>query len=107
MYFCPSCANLLSVTPSDSGTNAFSCSTCPYICSVTKPIIQRTLYQRKQTDDVLGGAAAWENVDSTEARCPKCEHGRAYFMQLQIRSADEPMSIFFKCCKCTEQWREG
>lgn len=26
------------------------------------------------------------------ATCPKCDHGRAYFYQLQIRSADEPMT---------------
>lgn len=41
--------------------------------------------------------------------CPKCEHGRAYFMQIQIRSADEPSSIFYKCCNpsCNYQWREG
>lgn len=41
--------------------------------------------------------------------CPKCEHDRAYFMQIQIRSADEPMSIFYKCCNeaCQHQWREG
>jgi DNA-directed RNA polymerase III subunit RPC11 len=89
--------------------------------------------KRKEVDDVLGGAAAWENVDSTEgtvqlpmltfaikryflshalhitAECPKCGHGRAYFMQIQIRSADEPSSIFYKCCneKCQNQWREG
>jgi DNA-directed RNA polymerase III subunit RPC11 len=31
----------------------------------------------------------------------------AYFMQIQIRSADEPMSTFYKCCKCANQWREG
>lgn len=26
------------------------------------------------------------------ATCPKCDNGRAYFYQLQIRSADEPMT---------------
>lgn len=30
------------------------------------------------------------------ANCPKCGHNEAYFMQLQIRSADEPMTTFFK-----------
>ena len=30
------------------------------------------------------------------ASCPKCDHGRAYFYMLQIRSADEPMTT----CKC-------
>ena len=30
------------------------------------------------------------------ATCPKCDNGRAYFYQLQIRSADEPMTT----CTC-------
>ncbi|KAJ3048713.1 DNA-directed RNA polymerase III subunit RPC10 [Rhizophlyctis rosea] len=70
-------------------------------------ITTKTVYKKKQIDDVLGGSAAWENVDSTEATCQRCEHDRAYFMQIQIRSADEPMSLFYKCCKCGYQWREG
>lgn len=81
--------------------------------------------QKKEVDDVLGGEAAWANVDKTRggcrqhktaplvlfstalaahilarflpaANCPKCGNGEAYFMQLQIRSADEPMTTFFK-----------
>ncbi len=40
--------------------------------------------------------------------CPKCAHGKAYFMQMQTRSADEPMTIFFKCCNpdCAHRWKE-
>uniref|UniRef100_A0A3P8SX77 DNA-directed RNA polymerase subunit n=1 Tax=Amphiprion percula TaxID=161767 RepID=A0A3P8SX77_AMPPE len=62
----------------------------------------------KEVDDVLGGAAAWENVDSTAEKCPKCEHPRAYFMQIQTRSADEPMTTFYKCCngQCGHRWRD-
>ncbi|KAK7478658.1 hypothetical protein BaRGS_00030121 [Batillaria attramentaria] len=62
----------------------------------------------KEVDDVLGGAAAWENVDATEATCPKCEHNRAFFMQIQTRSADEPMTTFYKCCRmeCGHRWRD-
>jgi DNA-directed RNA polymerase III subunit RPC11 len=65
--------------------------------------------KKKQVDDVLGGSDAWKNVDSTDAVCPKCENTRAYFMQIQIRSADEPSSIFYRCCnaQCNYQWREG
>lgn len=84
---------------------------------------------------MLGGAAAWENVDTTDGEtvvtsinllglilgmslshhmytkqetCPKCEHPKAYFMQMQTRSADEPMTIFFKCCNpdCDHRWKE-
>ena len=40
--------------------------------------------------------------------CPKCEHSKAYFMQMQTRSADEPMTIFFKCCNpdCGHRWNK-
>ena len=63
--------------------------------------------ERKEVDDVLGGKEAWENVDQTSYECPKCPNKRAYFMQIQIRSADEPMTTFYKCTKCNYQWREN
>lgn len=67
--------------------------------------------KRKEVDDVLGGDQTWKDADSTTSKpfpppfsfvisclnmrqvaCPKCDHERAYFYQLQIRSADEPMT---------------
>lgn len=77
----------------------------------------RTHLKRKEVDDVLGGKEAWANVDKTDSEsitkqydfgrsindsdltmclvaCPKCDHRRAYFRQMQIRSADEPMTTF-------------
>ncbi|RKP05427.1 DNA-directed RNA polymerase III subunit RPC10 [Thamnocephalis sphaerospora] len=107
MHFCPTCANVLLVR-TDRSPHEFFCQTCPYIHPIETPIGDRTVLKRKDVDDVLGGAKAWENVDSTEERCPKCEHSRAYYMQIQTRSADEPMTTFYKCCNhaCSYQWRE-
>lgn len=62
---------------------------------------------RKEIDDVLGGQGSWDNVDQTRTQCPTCGHDKAYFFQLQIRSADEPMTTFYKCVNCTHQWREN
>lgn len=75
---------------------------------MTGQVTNRKYPKLKEVDDVLGGAAAWENVDSTAEPCPKCEHPRAYFMQLQTRSADEPMTTFYKCCnaQCGHRWRD-
>lgn len=42
----------------------------------------------------------------TTARCPHCEHNKAYFMQIQIRSADEPSTTFYKCVQCKKQWND-
>lgn len=99
-------------------------------------------HTRKEVDDVMGGAAAWDNAPQTDgacavdaihcvrapplvgpclasplpclmraplnlaARCPKCDHTRAYYFQLQIRSADEPMTTFLKCVSCGNQWND-
>jgi DNA-directed RNA polymerase III subunit RPC11 len=62
----------------------------------------------QEVDHVMGGSEAWKNVDSTDADCPACSHNRAYFMQMQIRSADEPMTTFYRCANplCNHNWRD-
>ncbi|PWN20624.1 putative Rpc11-DNA-directed RNA polymerase III subunit C11 [Microstroma glucosiphilum] len=109
MLFCPTCANILLIGHDDSGRNEWVCPTCPYHFPITKQITKRTQLRRKEVDDVMGGEDSWKNVDSTDTPCPKCENPRAFFMQLQIRSADEPMTTFYRCtdAKCANQWKEG
>ncbi|KAG6542870.1 hypothetical protein Mapa_015774 [Marchantia paleacea] len=110
MEFCPTCANLLLVEHASSGRSLrFFCPTCPYIYRIEKKISKKLALKQKEVDDVLGGEDAWKNVDRTEATCPQCTYNQAYFMQIQIRSADEPMSTFYKCCNnaCNFRWREG
>jgi|UniRef100_A0A8C0ZWV0 DNA-directed RNA polymerase III subunit RPC11 len=87
--------------------HCFACNTCPYV-HITRKVTNRKYPKLKEVDDVLGGAAAWKNIDSTAELCPKCEHPCAYFMQLQTCSADEPMTTFYKCCnaQCGHRWRD-
>ncbi|KAH0515307.1 Protein-L-isoaspartate O-methyltransferase domain-containing protein 2 [Microtus ochrogaster] len=107
LLFCPSCGNGL-IVEEGQRCHRFACNTCPYVHNITRKVTNRKYPKLKEVDDVLGGAAAWENVDSTAEPCPKCEHPRAYFMQLQTRSADEPMTTFYKCCnaQCGHRWRD-
>ncbi|XP_058799400.1 DNA-directed RNA polymerase III subunit RPC10 [Phymastichus coffea] len=107
LRFCPTCGNVLHVEEGPTCLR-FACNTCPYICNINRRVSIRTYPKLKEVDDVLGGSAAWENVDATDERCPKCSHMRAYFMQIQTRSADEPMTTFYKCCnyQCGHNWRE-
>ncbi|KIM81039.1 hypothetical protein PILCRDRAFT_821877 [Piloderma croceum F 1598] len=67
----------------------------------------RTRLKRKEVDDVLGGEEMWKHADSTPTSCDKCNHGRAYFLQLQIRSADEPMTTSYRCASCGYRWNEN
>ena len=85
MHFCPMCSNLLLIEDGLSGMR-FCCPTCPYTHDIKKVYSSQVKLKRKEVDDVLGGADAWENVDRTEAVCPFCSHTQAYFMQIQIRS---------------------
>lgn len=41
----------------------------------------------------------------TSMQCPKCNHNKSYFWVKQTRSGDEPETQFFKCVKCSNQWR--
>lgn len=135
LLFCPCCGNTLGVEQGEKSLR-FGCHTCPYIFNIVRKVTSRIyprlkvrsmrydtnitiflnvcavtlehVFRLQEVDDVLGGSAAWENVDSTEERCPKCSHPRAYFMQIQTRSADEPMTTFYKCCnpECSHRWRD-
>ena len=84
----------------------FCCPTCPYLQNVHGAFTSRAKIKRKQVDDILGGDDAWENVDRTASKCPQCGYNEAYFMQIQIRSADEPMTTFYRCVKCSKQWND-
>jgi len=114
MWFCPLDGTLLQVRSQGSaassvvgGQQELYCSTCPYSCPIDRPKVSTTSFPtRKRVDDILGGSEAWKHVDRTAANCPKCDHREAYFLQMQIRSADEPMSIFYKCVQCSHQWND-
>ncbi|CUM67030.1 uncharacterized protein PRCAT00004718001 [Priceomyces carsonii] len=110
LSFCPHCSNMLLISESGEGFNRFQCPTCPYEFKIEGfKMYDRKMFTRKEVDDVLGGANAWDNVDQTTVQCPvdSCGATKAYFFQLQIRSADEPMTTFYKCVKCSNQWREN
>jgi len=63
----------------------------------------------RKSSDVFDADAAWDNAPTETIKCDECGNGKAYFMQMQIRSADEPMTTIYKCTEksCGHVWREG
>ena len=108
MHFCPRDGALLMIECFE-GSMRFFCQLCPYTYKVVRPIVYEVKLERKAVDDVMGGEEAWANVDQTEVICPKCANTQAYFFQLQIRSADEPMTTFYKCTSsvCGNRWKDN
>ncbi|KAI9833056.1 MAG: hypothetical protein M1819_003889 [Sarea resinae] len=115
LLFCPACSNALTVSRTfahddyPNGVNRLECRTCPYEFILEKRYFERTEMKRKEVEDVMGGPGAWDNVDSTNVQCANssCEGDRAFFYQVQIRSADEPMTTFYKCTTCATRWKEN
>ena len=108
MFFCQTCGNLL-LTEMASGDFRFYCRTCPYIFKVEQTFENKMHLERKEVDDVLGGKEAWKDVDQALVKCDSntCDSTKAYFKKLQIRSADEPETIFYRCVQCFHQWNEN
>jgi DNA-directed RNA polymerase III subunit RPC11 len=67
---------------------------------LTKRYYERKTFARKEREDVFGGPGAWDNAQKANMQCPKedCDGEIAAFFQVQIRSADEPMTGFYKVC---------
>lgn len=86
----------------------FCCKSCPYRHPIQSEVRFPLKLQTKAADDILGGAEAWDNVDKTEVQCPKCNNDEAFWFALQIRSADEPSTIFYRCTNfdCQHRWKD-
>ncbi|KAG0466291.1 hypothetical protein HPP92_017325 [Vanilla planifolia] len=108
MEFCPSCGVLLEIEAAGGGRKMrFFCPTCPYICPINVKMVRKESLVKKEVEPIFG-ADEMKYAPKTSATCPRCHHGEAYFRQMQIRSADEPMTSFYKCCNdsCRFDWRD-
>lgn len=113
MLFCPFCGTLLLLEKGGANSSArFFCCTCPYIVGISSVLTQTRDFGPMQRQVVTQGESfgdgTVEGTHTTEARCraEDCDSRKAFYAQLQMRSADEPPTTFFKCVKCALQWRE-
>ncbi|TRY50768.1 RNA polymerases subunit/TFIIS-type Zinc finger [Cryptosporidium tyzzeri] len=105
VQFCIHCHNILLLKVHEERM-AFYCPTCPYVFKIVSEISKVTDFVPKKMEE--------PSIDMNEiassktmAVCPKCSFSEAYFFQLQIRSADEPMTSFYTCVKCDFKWKEN
>ena len=81
-------------------------------CKNEKEIAAKTENQRI-VDGPTGEEVAIINSEDetvtlpkTRVICPKCGNTEAYYTIMQTRSADEPPTTQYRCCKCSHSWRE-
>ncbi|XP_020276153.1 DNA-directed RNA polymerase III subunit RPC10-like isoform X2 [Asparagus officinalis] len=101
--------SLAQIEPASSGRKMrFSCPTCPYVCSNESKIVRKVKLKKKDVDPIIRWEESMQSLPKGQATCAKCGNNEAYFYQMQIRSADEPMTTFYTCCNegCKHEWRE-
>ena len=87
----------------ENGKNVIVCS-CGYtdrkveVEEIKEEIIQKKGVEVASDEDSM--------LPTTDAECPKCKNGKAYYWLVQTRAGDEPETKFLKCTKCKHTWRD-
>jgi transcription elongation factor S-II len=69
-----------------------------------RPDVWETLIKAKTIRDTNKFEANLEASTDT-FKCRKCFSKKCTYMQIQTRSADEPMTIFVTCLECGTRWK--
>ncbi|TGZ84805.1 hypothetical protein EX30DRAFT_337273 [Ascodesmis nigricans] len=104
LVFCADCGNLLDRAP---GSTTLTCDLCRATTADTssrttisrsnpKSLGDSSLRLKRSAVQTLGADEL-----NTEAKisqeCPKCGRGEMWFYTLQLRSADEGATVFYRC----------
>jgi len=107
MEFCPNCGSILTLAKK-SKKAVLVCKKCGY----TKQTAELVITVKQNRKEKKSVAMVEEDEESnihpktTDVQCPSCGNREAYWWSVQTRSADEPMTQFFRCTKCGYTWRE-
>lgn len=102
--FCPNCSTLLLITKLDNKP-VYKCRTCPYHIPLS-PFIHTIYFNKPIAENIVLNENRLDQLAKTEKTCEKCNYHTAAFIEMQTRSADEPMTIFYNCVKCKYTWKE-
>jgi len=106
MRFCEKCGNLLVVEKKRKNVYIV-CRKCKrvYKTKGEKLRIGSSVTEGKKKVIVMTEKDQFSELPKTRIICPKCEHMEAYWWMQQTRSADEPPTMFYRCCRCGYSWR--
>ncbi len=106
MNFCEKCGSRY-VPKKEKGKIFLICKKCGHCTDNSKPVeIKEKIKKDPLKDDVVVISEKVDSLPKTRAICRKCGHKEAMWRVQQMRSSDEPPTIFFICTKCNHSWRK-
>jgi len=113
MSFCKECGAIMIPEKDSSGKIFLVCPKCRDSNEVTRAKNDylelgsaKSSTDKKKTVIIDKTQLDEDAMASVDATCPKCGHEKAMQWSLQTRSADEASTIFFRCTKCGQTWRD-
>ena len=83
----------------------YVCKKCGYEGEITR-LKSNVKVKAPEANEIAVVSDEAVKLPKTQINCPKCGHPEAYYNIRQTRSADEPSTTFYRCCKCNYSWRE-
>ncbi len=102
MDFCKKCG---SIVLGSKGQNV-KCNSCGEELLIGTEIGISGNIEQKSKIEIVDNAQKREIYPIVDKECSKCNHKKSYYWAKQTRAADEDETQFFKCEKCSHQWRE-
>lgn len=97
--FCAKCGSMM--FPKDG---KYVCRNCEYEEEIKQPESIKSSSPVGESVAIVGEETV--TLPKTHVICPECGHNEAYYSIKQTRSADEPSTTIYRCCKCKASWRE-
>ena len=97
--FCKNCGSL--VFPKNG---KYHCENCDK--DVTDNSKKSRIKTKSTGEDIAVVDDDVATLPKTQVICPECKYTEAYYVLRQTRSADEPETKIYRCCKCNHSWRE-
>ena len=109
MEFCPRCGKIL-LPNCENEKKTLRCGKCGYEKILNdKSVYKHQKLKRKESKReviIIEPEKEFIPLPKTDETCPRCGNKEAYWKLLQTRSADEPSTRFYRCTKCSKNWRE-
>ena len=100
--FCNSCGAIIMGKKGEDVT----CPSCGKSKKAKEEVSLSQKVDKKENIEILNTKDTTQIHPTTQVECPQCKSTEAYYWTKQTRAADEPETQFFKCVKCSHQWRD-
>ena len=95
------------VTRTEKGKKRLICAKCGHEENIGEShTVEQKVSGKPMDDIVVIDKNSQESLPIIKSKCSRCGNEDAVWWIKQMRSGDEPPTIFYRCTKCRHTWRQ-